>query len=105
MSRKYVVLNKYGRIIGVADSIQDIAGGLGLSCDVVHYRYETGKPIRGQWLVMLREMHEYLWHKYGGRHGGDDHFAFCTPEELRAYKETEKREYTPICERVKPMRL
>lgn len=104
MSRKYVVLNKYGRIIGVADSIQDIADGLGLSYDVVHYRYDTGKPIRGKWLVMLREKHEYLWHKYGGRNGGDDHFAFCTSEELSVFKETEKREYTPICERVKPMR-
>lgn len=105
MKRKYVVLNKYGRIIGVADSIQDIAGGLGLSCDVVHYRYETGKPIRGQWLVMLREKHEYLWHKYGGRHGGDDHFAFCTPEELRSYKEGEKITYPDFSDRYKPMRL
>lgn len=87
MKRKYVVLNKFGRVYGVADSLQDIADGLGVSIGTVHSKCQSGKPIRGQWLVMLREKHEYLWHKYGGRHGGDDHFAFCTPEELRAFKE------------------
>lgn len=105
MKRKYIVLNKFGRVYGVADSLQDIADGLGVPISTVHSKYQSGKPVHGQWLVMLREKHEYLWHKHGGRHGGDDHFGFCAPEELRAYKETEKREYTPICERVKPMRL
>lgn len=105
MSRKYVVLNKFGRVYGVADSLQDIADGLGVPINTVRSKCQSGKPIRGQWLVMLREKHEYLWHKHGGRRGGDDYFAFCTPEELRVYKETEKREYTPICERVKPIRL
>ena len=105
MSRKYVVLNKFGRVYGVADSLQDIADGLGVPINTVHSKCQSGKPIRGQFLVMLREKHEYLWHKHGGRRGGDDYFAFCTPEELRAYKENEKLAYTPICERVKPMRL
>lgn len=105
MKRKYVVLNKFGRVYGVADSLQDIADGLGVPINTVHHKCQSGKPIRGQWLVMLRDKHEYLWHKHGGRRGGDDYFAFCTPEELRAYKDTENREYTPICERVKPMRL
>lgn len=103
--RKYVILNKFGRIIGVADSVNDIALGLGLPPHVVHNRYVTGKPIQGQWFVMLREKHEYLWHKHGGRRGGDDYFAFCTPEELRAYKATEKNEYLEICNKYKPMRL
>lgn len=103
--RKYVVLNKFGRVYGVADSLQDIADSLGVSIDTVRSKYQSGKPIRGQWLVMLREKHEYLWHKHGGRRGGDDHFAFCTPEELRAYKETEKRTFLDICDKYKPMRL
>lgn len=105
MKRKYVVLNKFGRVYGVADSLQDIADGLGVSIGTVHSKCQSGKPIRGQWIVMLREKHEYLWHKHGGRRGGDDYFAFCTPEELRAYKETEKRIFLDICDKYKPMRL
>lgn len=105
MKRKFVVLNKYGRPFAMADSIQNISDRTGVPVTSILLKYQQGKPIRGQFLVMLREKHEYLWHKHGGRRGGDDFFAFCTPEELRAYKETEKREYTPICERVKPMRL
>ena len=105
MKRKYVVLNKYGRVYGVANSLQDIADGLGVSIGTVHSKCQSGKPIRGQWLVMLREKHEYLWHKHGGRRGGDDYFSFCTPEELRAYKETEKRTFLDICDKYKPMRL
>lgn len=105
MSRTYVVLNKFGRVYGVADSLQDIADGLGVSIGTVHSKCQSGKPIRGQWIVMLREKHEYLWHKHGGRRGGDDYFAFCTPEELRAYKETEKRTFLDICDKYKPMRL
>lgn len=105
MKRKYVVLNKFGRVYGVADSLQDIADGLGVSIDTVHSKCQSGKPIRGQWLVMLRDKHEYLWHKHGGRRGGDDYFAFCTPEELRAYKENEKRTFLDICDKYKPMRL
>lgn len=89
MNRKYVVLNKFGRIIGVADSLQDIAGGLGVSIDTVHSKCQSGKPIRGHFLVMLREKHEYLWHKHGGLKGGDDYFAFCTKEELNWYKTNE----------------
>ncbi len=105
MRRKYVVLNKFGRVYGVADSLQDIADGLGVPISTVQSKCQSGKPIRGQWLVMLREKHEYLWRKHGGRRGGDDYFAFCTPEELRAYKETEKRTYLDICDKYKPMRL
>ena len=105
MKRKYVVLNKYGRVYGVADSLQDIADGLGVSIGTVHSKCQSGKPIRGQWLVMLREKHEYLWHKHGGRRGGDDYFAFCTPEELRAFKENERRTFLDICDKYKPMRL
>lgn len=104
--RKYVVLNKFGRVYGVADSLQDIADGLGVSIDTVHSKCQSGKPIRGQFLVMPREKHEYLWHKYGGiRKCADDHFAFCTPEELRVFKENEKRTYLNICDKYKPMRL
>ena len=105
MSRKYVVLNKFGRVYGVADSLQDIADGLGVPISTVRSKYQSGKPVHDKWLVMLREKHEYRWHKYGGRHGGDDHFAFCTPEELRAFKETEKRTFLDICDKYKPMRL
>ena len=89
--RKYVILNKFGCIIGVADSISDIAVGLGLPFQLVLSRYETGKPIRGKWLVMLREKHEYIWHKHGGAKGGDDYFAFCTNEELAQFKEKEMK--------------
>lgn len=105
MKSKYVVLNKFGRVMGVSDSLHAIATRLGLPDTSLHRAYETGKPLRGQLLIMEQPKHEYLWHKYGGRRGGSDHFAFCTPEELRAYKETETREYRQICERVKPMRL
>lgn len=104
-TRKYVILNRFGRPFAVADSLQDIADHTGVPVNSIYTKYQQGKPIRGQFLVMLREKHEYLWHKHGGRYGGDDYFAFCTPEELRAFKEIERREYTPICERVKPMRL
>jgi hypothetical protein len=103
--RKYVVLNKYGRPFAVADSLQDIADGLGVPINTVHSKYQSGKPVHGQWLVMLREKHEYLWHKHGGRRGGDDYFAFCTPEELRAFKENERRTFLDICDKYKPMRL
>jgi hypothetical protein len=104
--RKYIILNKYGRPFAVADSFQDIAIGLGVSIDTVEAKYQQGKPIHGKWLVMLREKHEYLWHKYGGiRKCADDHFAFCTPEELRAFKENEKRTFLDICDKYKPMRL
>ena len=102
---KYVILNKYGRVHAVANELYDIVKALRIPQEVVLTKFEQGKPIQGRWLVMLREKHEYLWHKYGGRHGGDDHFAFCTPEELRAYKETEKRSYLDICDKYKPMRL
>ena len=91
MKRKYVVLNKFGRVYGVADSLQDIADGLGVSIDTVHSKYQSGKPIRGQFLVMLREKHEYLWHKHGALKGGDDYFAFCSKEELQWYKDNEKK--------------
>lgn len=103
--RKYVVLNKFGRVCGVSDSLTPIAAYLGVHYQTLRDRVAAGKPIRGQFLVMLREKHEYLWHKHGGRRGGDDYFAFCTPEELRAYKETEKNEYLEICNKYKPMRL
>lgn len=102
--RKYVVLNKFGRVCGVSDSLTPIAAYLGVHFQTLRDREAAGKPIRDH-LVMLTSKHEYLWHKHGGRRGGDDYFAFCTPEELRAYKENEKLAYTPICERVKPMRL
>ena len=105
MKRKYIIINKYGRIIGVADSLQDIADRTGVPLAALCAKVDQGKPICGQFLVMLREKHEYIWHKYGGRHGGDDHFAFCTPEELRAYKEGEKNEYLEIRDKYKPMRL
>lgn len=105
MKRKYIVLNKFGRVYGVADSLQDIADGLGVPISTVHSKCQSGKPIHGQWLVMLTSKHEYLWHKHGGRRGGDDYFAFCTPEELRAFKETEKRTFLDICDKYKPMRL
>lgn len=103
--RKYIILNKYGRPFAVADSLQDIADHTGVPLTSIHMKFQIGKPIRGQFLVMLREKHEYLWHKHGGRRGGDDYFSFCTPEELRAYKATEKNEYLEICNKYKPMRL
>lgn len=103
--RKYVVLNKFGRVIGVADSIQDIADGIGIPHQTVHNKYMQGTPLQGKYLIMLRSKHEYLWHKFGGRRGGDDYFAFCTPEELRAYKDTEKRIFLDICDKYKPIRL
>lgn len=99
--RKFVVLNKFGRIMGVADSLLDIARGLGIPYSSLYNKAIAGKPIRGQLLVMPTSKHEYLWHKYGGRRGADDHFAFCTPEELRAYKENEKTNYPSIVERCK----
>jgi hypothetical protein len=105
MKSKYVVLNKYGRPFAVADSLQDIADRTGVPLTSIHLKYQQGKPIRGQFLVMLREKHEYLWHKYGGRHGGDDFFAFCSSEELRAFKENERRTFLDICDKYKPMRL
>lgn len=92
MKRKYVVLNKFGRVYGVADSLLDIAKGLGIPYSTLYGKTIAGKPIRGQWLVMLREKHEYLWHKYGGIHGGDDRFAFCSKEELAEYKRREAEE-------------
>lgn len=103
--KKYIILNKFGRAIGVSDSLHAIAKRLGIPDASVHRAYESGKPLRGQCLILLQSKHEYLWHKHGGRHGGDDHFAFCTPEELRAYKETEKRTFLDICDKYKPMRL
>ena len=105
MKRKYVILNRFGRPFAVADSFQDISDHTGVPINSIYNKYQQGKPIRGQFLVMLREKHEYLWHKYGGRHGGDDHFAFCTPEELRAYKETEKKTSLDICDKYNPIRL
>lgn len=105
MKRKYVILNRFGRPFAVADSFQDIADRTGVPLTSILTKYQSCKPIRGQFLVMLREKHEYLWHKHGGRRGGDDYFAFCTPEELRAYKETEKRTFLDICDKYKPIRL
>jgi hypothetical protein len=103
--RRYIILNRFGRPFAVADSFNDIAERTGVPSTTIHMKYQQGKPVRGQFLVMLRSKHEYLWHKHGGRHGGDDFFAFCTPEELHAYKETEKRTYLDICDKYKPMRL
>ena len=103
--RKLVILNKFGRVIGVADSIADIARGLSVPEDKVLNAYNSAKLLLGKYLILSRNKHEYLWHKYGGRHGGDDHFAFCTPEELRAYKEGEKITYPYFRDRYKPMRL
>ena len=105
MKRKYIIINKYGRPFAVADKLEDIADRTGVPLAALCAKVDQGKPIRGQFLVMLREKHEYLWHKYGGRHGGDDHFAFCTAEELRSYKEGEKITFPDFSDRYKPMRL
>lgn len=102
--RKYVVLNKFGRVCGVSDSLTPIAAYLGVHYQTLRNRVDAGEPIRDH-LVMLTSKHEYLWHKHGGRRGGDDYFAFCTPEELSVFKETEKRTYLDICDKYKPMRL
>lgn len=102
--RKYVVLNKFGRVCGVSDSLTPIATYLGVHYQTLRNRVDAGKPIRDH-LVMPTSKHEYLWHKHGGRRGGDDYFAFCTPEELHSFKETEKRTYLDICDKYKPMRL
>lgn len=98
---KYVVLNKYGRLIGVANSILDIANGLGMPSTTVYNAYNTGKPLvvkkrATEYLILSRSKHEYLWHKHGGKKGGDDYFAFCTPEELTWYKNNEKKAVTKL---------
>lgn len=89
MKRKYIILNRFGRPLAVSDSLQDIADRTGVPLISINTKYQQGKPIRGQFLVMLRSKHEYLWNKHGGRRGGDDYFAFCTKEELNWYKTNE----------------
>lgn len=91
MNHKYVILNRYGRPIGISKSISDISRGLIIPTTNVHNALTTCKPLAGKYLILPREKHEYLWHKHGGLKGGDDYFAFCTKEELNWYKTNEDK--------------
>ena len=91
MKHKYIVLNKYGRVHAIAMSVPQISMGLNIPLTNVYTALNTGKPLAGEYLILLRSKHEYLWHKHGALKGGDDYFAFCTPEELKWYKDNEKK--------------
>lgn len=91
MKHKYVILNKYGRPHAVAHTLMQIADRLSVPLTSVHRALNNGKPLADRFLVLDRSKHEYLWHKHGGLKGGDDYFAFCTPDELNWYKNNEKK--------------
>lgn len=89
---EYIVTDKYGRMVAVHHSIVKIAEWIGTPYHQALKRMHEGKPIMGKYLITPRDKHEYIWHKYGGIHGGDDRFAFCSKEELAEYKKREAEE-------------
>lgn len=87
---EYVITNKYGRVIAIRPSLYRIAEETGTTVYGVTAAMQRMKPIRDKFMVIPLSKHEYLWHKHGGKNGGDDFFAFCTKEELQNYKQNQR---------------